>query len=58
LGGLLFLVSDGLLAYNRFARRIKFGQLWVRITYHLGQFGLAIKFVILIRMIAEAVVLV
>ena len=55
LGGLLFLVSDGLLAYNRFVRRIRLGQLWVRITYHLGQLGLAIGFVILFRMIAEAV---
>lgn len=44
LGTLLFLISDSLLAYNRFVKRIPRGQLWVRITYHLAQFSLAFGF--------------
>jgi uncharacterized membrane protein YhhN len=48
-GALLFLISDSLLAYNRFVKRIPRGQLWVRITYHLAQFCLAAGFVILIN---------
>ncbi len=39
-GGLLFALSDGLLATDRFIRPISHGQLWVRITYHLGQIAL------------------
>ncbi len=41
IGGGLFLLSDFLLAYDRFINRIHQGQLWVRITYHLAQFSLA-----------------
>ncbi len=41
LGGLLFLVSDTLLAYDRFARKLRYGRLFVRITYHLAQACLA-----------------
>jgi uncharacterized membrane protein YhhN len=48
-GALLFLISDSLLAYNRFVKRIPRGQLWVRITYHLAQFCLAAGFVFLIN---------
>lgn len=40
-GSVLFLVSDFLLVYNRYAHAIANGQLWVRITYHLAQFSLA-----------------
>lgn len=39
-GGLLFFISDGLLAYNRFIHPIPRGQLLVRICYHLGQIAM------------------
>lgn len=37
LGGMLFYLSDTLLAYDRFVSTIQHGRLMVRITYHLGQ---------------------
>lgn len=45
-GSFLFLCSDGMLGYDRFAVPIPLGQLWVRITYHLAQFCLAVGLVI------------
>ena len=36
-GGMLFFLSDTMLAYDRFVKPIINGRLWVRITYHLGQ---------------------
>jgi uncharacterized membrane protein YhhN len=36
-GGILFLVSDTLLAQNRFVRRVPHGELAVMVTYHLAQ---------------------
>jgi uncharacterized membrane protein YhhN len=36
-GGMLFYLSDTLLAYDRFVSTIRHGRLIVRITYHLGQ---------------------
>jgi len=39
-GGLLFLTSDSILAYNRFVKTQPQGQLKTHITYHLGQVGL------------------
>ncbi len=42
IGALLFLISDILLATNRFIREFTLAQLWVRITYHLAQLCLAI----------------
>ncbi len=44
LGGILFLISDFLLAYDRFIVRLSFGRIMVRITYHLGQLFLALGF--------------
>ena len=44
-GGLLFFVSDFLLAYDRFIQRIRLGQFWVHLTYHLAQFCLALGIV-------------
>lgn len=49
LGGILFLMSDFMLVYDKFVRRIQLGQLWVRITYHLAQFSLAWGFVAMIE---------
>ncbi|MEW6717572.1 MAG: lysoplasmalogenase [Chloroflexota bacterium] len=40
IGGLLFFVSDALLAWNRFVEPINQGKLKVRVTYHLGQIAL------------------
>jgi alkenylglycerophosphocholine hydrolase len=37
LGAVLFLVSDTLLAWNRFIRPVPAGTLAVHITYHLAQ---------------------
>lgn len=48
-GGILFFISDALLAYDRFVRKMDYGQLWVHVTYHLGQFGLAMGAVHLLR---------
>ncbi|MDT8381808.1 MAG: lysoplasmalogenase [Brevefilum sp.] len=50
-GGLLFLISDTLLAYDRFVSRINRGQLWVHMTYHLAQFCLAWGFLVIFRQI-------
>lgn len=36
-GGVLFFISDTLLAYDRFVKPMKYGRLAVRVTYHLGQ---------------------
>lgn len=36
-GGVLFLVSDVALAWNRFVRELRYGALLVIVTYHLGQ---------------------
>lgn len=44
IGALLFLLSDIILAYDRFVKPILKGQLWVHMTYHLGQFSLAVGF--------------
>ncbi len=47
LGAALFLLSDFLLATNRFIHTIKKAQLIVRITYHLAQVFLAIGVIVL-----------
>lgn len=39
-GAVLFFVSDTTLAYDRFVRKLKHGQSYVHLTYHLAQFGL------------------
>lgn len=44
LGAVLFLLSDIILAYDRFVKPISRGQLRVHMTYHLGQFCLAVGF--------------
>lgn len=40
-GGVLFLVSDSLLAWNRFVRALPGERAAVHVTYHLGQLALA-----------------
>lgn len=40
-GGLLFFISDTMLAVDRFVRPFKRARFWVRVSYHLGQFLLA-----------------
>ncbi|MBA4384484.1 MAG: hypothetical protein C0410_07085, partial [Anaerolinea sp.] len=39
-GAVLFYVSDTLLGYDRFVVKVKHGQSFVHLTYHLGQIGL------------------
>ena len=39
-GGALFFISDSLLSYDRFVKRIPHARFWVHLTYHLGQIGL------------------
>ncbi len=40
-GGMLFLLSDSILAYDRFVDNLNYAQLSVRITYHMAQLCLA-----------------
>jgi uncharacterized membrane protein YhhN len=37
LGALLFFISDGILAWNKFVAPLQFGRLAVIVSYHLGQ---------------------
>jgi uncharacterized membrane protein YhhN len=41
IGALLFNISDSLLAYDRFKRKMPRIRVWVMVTYHLAQFSLA-----------------
>lgn len=49
-GALLFLLSDGLLVWNRFIAPLPAGRVWVRVTYHLAQIlialGATVQFII------------
>jgi alkenylglycerophosphocholine/alkenylglycerophosphoethanolamine hydrolase len=40
LGGVLFLISDLLLAFDRFVNPVRHGRLLVMVTYHLAQMAL------------------
>lgn len=40
LGGTLFEISDSMLAYNMFVKRIPRAHFWVHLTYHLAQLGI------------------
>jgi uncharacterized membrane protein YhhN len=39
-GAVLFYISDTTLGYDRFVKKLKHGQSYVHLTYHLGQIGL------------------
>ncbi len=39
-GAVLFYISDTLLGYDRFVKKVKHGQSYVHLTYHIGQFCL------------------
>jgi uncharacterized membrane protein YhhN len=41
LGGTLFFLSDSILVYHRFVRRLRYGDLIVMVTYHLAQILIA-----------------
>ena len=45
-GGLLFFVSDGLLAFDMFGRKTRLGNFFVMTTYILAQTALAVGFVL------------
>jgi len=40
LGAVLFLVSDSVIAWNRFVKPVRLAQPLIMVTYHLGQLGL------------------
>jgi uncharacterized membrane protein YhhN len=40
LGAILFFLSDTMLSYDRFVKKIKHARFWVHVTYHLGLFGI------------------
>ena len=44
IGGTLFLLSDSILAYDRFIQNLNSAQLAVRVSYHLAQLFLAMGF--------------
>jgi len=46
-GTLLFFLSDSLLAYDRFKRKMPRVRVWIMITYHLAQFTLAAGFLVI-----------
>ncbi|MGI6740005.1 MAG: lysoplasmalogenase family protein [Brevefilum sp.] len=48
-GAFLFLLSDLILAYNRFIKPVRSGPVWVHMTYHSAQFFLAAGFVALLK---------
>ena len=52
-GTALFFISDNLLAYDRFVKKIRNGRLWVIVTYHLGQFNLAVGILYLIGLMTK-----
>jgi uncharacterized membrane protein YhhN len=41
LGALLFVLSDGILAVDRFHKKISRGMVWIMSTYAIGQFFIA-----------------
>ena len=41
IGALLFMVSDTILAWNRFVRPLSWARTAIIVTYHLGQLGIA-----------------
>jgi len=41
-GALLFFVSDATLGWYKFVRPLRYGQLWIIITYHVGQAFIAL----------------
>ena len=43
IGVILFLISDGLLAYNRFVIKIKFAQFYILSSYYLAQLLIALS---------------
>jgi alkenylglycerophosphocholine hydrolase len=51
LGAFLFNISDSLLAFDRFKRKMPKIRIWVMITYHLAQFSLAWGFLTLINQV-------
>lgn len=44
IGAFLFYVSDSMLAYDRFKKKMPKIRLWIMISYHLAQFSLAVGF--------------
>lgn len=45
-GAFLFYISDSLLAYDRFKRKLPKVRVWIMVTYHLAQISLARGFLV------------
>jgi len=45
LGGVLFCISDGFIAFNLFYSEIPYAQVWIMTTYYAAQLGLALSVV-------------
>lgn len=45
-GASLFFASDGMLAWDRFVRSFPMARLWIHVTYHLGQWALAVSVIL------------
>ncbi len=43
IGSFLFLISDGILGYDRFVKKLHYGRLVIIVTYHLGQLGIVLS---------------
>jgi uncharacterized membrane protein YhhN len=43
IGAILFFVSDGIIAWNRFVQHLTWARLAIMITYHLGQLALVVS---------------
>jgi len=44
IGAILFFISDSILAYDRFNKKIPRIRVWIMMSYHLAQFSLAVGF--------------
>lgn len=47
IGASLFFASDAMLAWDRFVRSFPRARLWVHMTYHVGQIGLAASLLVI-----------
>ena len=50
LGGMLFLCSDMMLAYDRFVKRFKHAHILIMMTYHLAQFSIVAAVLVRLRL--------
>ena len=46
IGANLFMLSDGMIALNKFDKKIPYGEVWIKLTYVLAQFFIAQGFIL------------